>query len=35
MNQEIEKIITGDQVRPERDVFKVGDTVSVYAIVKE
>jgi large subunit ribosomal protein L19 len=35
MNQEIEKIVTGGQIRDDRDVFKVGDAVSVHTIVRE
>ncbi|MDR1401896.1 MAG: 50S ribosomal protein L19 [Puniceicoccales bacterium] len=35
MNQEIEKIVSGSQIRSDRDVFKVGDAVSVHTIVRE
>ncbi|MDR1890969.1 MAG: 50S ribosomal protein L19 [Puniceicoccales bacterium] len=35
MNREIEEIVTGNQIKKERDIFKVGDAISVHAIVKE
>ncbi|MDR1595970.1 MAG: 50S ribosomal protein L19 [Puniceicoccales bacterium] len=35
MNQEIEKIVTEGQVRKDREVFKVGDAISVHTIVRE
>ncbi|MDR1528027.1 MAG: 50S ribosomal protein L19 [Puniceicoccales bacterium] len=35
MNREIEEIVTGNQIKKDRDVFKVGDAVSVHTIVKE
>ena len=35
MNPEIEKVVTGAQIKKERDVFKVGDSVSVHVVVKE
>ncbi|MDR1413327.1 MAG: 50S ribosomal protein L19 [Puniceicoccales bacterium] len=35
MNQEIEKIVTESQIKSDRDVFKVGDAVSVHTIVRE
>ncbi|MDR3144610.1 MAG: 50S ribosomal protein L19 [Puniceicoccales bacterium] len=35
MNHEIEKIVTEEQVKADRIVFKVGDAVSVHTIVKE
>jgi large subunit ribosomal protein L19 len=35
MNQEIEKVVTKGQIQTNRDVFKVGDFVSVHTIVKE
>ena len=35
MNQEIEQIVTGDQIKSDRHVFKVGDGVSVHTLVKE
>ena len=35
MNQEIEKIVTGSQIKRDRGQFKVGDGVSVHTIVKE
>lgn len=35
MNQEIEKIVTESQIKRDRDIFKVGDAISVHAIVKE
>ncbi|MDR2779278.1 MAG: 50S ribosomal protein L19 [Puniceicoccales bacterium] len=35
MNQETEKIVTGSQIKTNRDVFKVGDAISVHTIVKE
>ncbi|MDR1432879.1 MAG: 50S ribosomal protein L19 [Puniceicoccales bacterium] len=35
MNQEIEKIVTESQIREDRDIFKVGDAISVHAIVRE
>ncbi len=35
MNQEIEQIVTGSQIKNDRHVFKVGDGVSVHTLVKE
>ncbi|MDR1457682.1 MAG: 50S ribosomal protein L19 [Puniceicoccales bacterium] len=35
MNREIEEVVTGNQIKKDRDVFKVGDAVSVHTIVKE
>ena len=35
MNQKIESIIAGDQIKKDRDVFKVGDEISVHSLVKE
>lgn len=35
MNQKIESIIAGDQIKKDRDVFKVGDEISVHTLVKE
>ncbi|MDR2737639.1 MAG: 50S ribosomal protein L19 [Puniceicoccales bacterium] len=35
MNQEIEQIVTAGQIKSKRDVFKVGDAVSVHTIVRE
>ncbi|MDR2776826.1 MAG: 50S ribosomal protein L19 [Puniceicoccales bacterium] len=35
MNREIEEIVTGDQIKKDRNVFKVGDAISVHTIVKE
>jgi large subunit ribosomal protein L19 len=35
MNQEIEKIVTGAQIRGDRGIFKVGDAVSVHTLVRE
>lgn len=35
MNQKIESIVAGDQIKKDRDVFKVGDEISVHTLVKE
>ncbi|MDR2628510.1 MAG: 50S ribosomal protein L19 [Puniceicoccales bacterium] len=35
MNREIEKIVTENQIKKDRNVFKVGDAVSVHTIVRE
>ena len=35
MNQKIEDIVAGDQIKKDRDVFKVGDEISVHTLVKE
>jgi large subunit ribosomal protein L19 len=35
MNQEIERIITEGQISSNRNIFKVGDIVSVHTLVKE
>ncbi|MDR0742170.1 MAG: 50S ribosomal protein L19 [Puniceicoccales bacterium] len=35
MNREIEEIVTGNQIKKDRNVFKVGDAVSVHTIVRE
>jgi large subunit ribosomal protein L19 len=35
MNQGIEKFVTEGQIKGNRDIFKVGDAISVHAIVRE
>lgn len=35
MNREIEEIVTGNQIKKDRDIFKVGDAIGVHTIVKE